>query len=102
SFSNAVPHLSYKYQLSTYMIYIGIPDGKLYYQNRDNSKQLEFDLHITDPVVKDTKDLINFYNYNFYNNIVPDVTNIKTKCSATTCKYFNKCSEYSVLAQKDI
>lgn len=100
-YSKETPHYKYKYQTATYMIFLQIPNGKIYYGNKNTSEQLEFDININDSIIKETNDLIDYYNYNYDNKIIPDVTNIKPNCNATSCKYFNLCDKFQQQATLD-
>lgn len=94
NFYGKIPHKKYLYQLSSYMLYSGISHGFLYYVCKNDSKTDEVHIKITDPVVRETENLIKMYNYNFDNNIVPDVTEIRSKCTENTCPYFKHCMRY--------
>lgn len=94
NFYGKIPHKKYLYQLSSYMIYSGIPQGFLYYFCKNDSKTDEIHLKITDPVVKETDGLIKMYNFNFNNNIIPNVEEIRPKCNDKSCPYFNHCMRY--------
>lgn len=107
-FTYRTPHLSYKYQLAAYEMYLKIPSGKLFYTNKDTCAEKIYKLFDdgNDPIFAEVKSLIASYNYNYVNRIVPDVTALdmdkKTKtplgrksvCNNKNCAYFTHCMQY--------
>lgn len=99
SFKNSIPHLNYKYQTACYMIYLNLNSGIIFYQNKNDSSQVEIFINKSDSIINEVQELIKFYNYNFDNNILPDVTTIKPTCTNKSCPYFTKCSSFSEFTQ---
>lgn len=100
-FKYHVPHKKYKYQCAAYMYFLDIPDGKIYYSNKNDQTEVEIEMDINDPIVTEMLELVRQYNYNFDNNIVPDVQHIRPKCSATSCWYYNQCMKYPEQAVRE-
>lgn len=94
-FKFSTPHKHYLYQVATYMFYTGIYRGKLYYVNKDNGADKEFDLTVHDSIFKEAQNLIRQYNRNYEENLIPDVTDIRPKCTSKSCYYYSKCMSYS-------
>lgn len=86
-------HRKYKYQIATYMMYFDLPVGVLFYVNKNNSEMVSIQITREDPIIQETRSIIDMYNRNFEASIAPDVSTIRPSCSEDSCPWYKTCCE---------